>query len=629
MSNQILSVGCIPPNVNDLEKTLECSQEGGFNFLVTQILQKSDNPEKEPASLEPKPFQENQLIIKNSFSAESIVAQVSEWIDFEHDDHSLRISSEQAFRQQVEWASYNGVSAVLLPTVARMSSVVNFARCVNNSIDLLRFSGIWARVPLHSATNNENDAWLKWNQLRTLCSHNPALGIALELTKHLPEDESVLRRWLAEPIRSVIIPTDIFTLNAKGYPVLGKQHQKFINELFRLGPYFILSGDDSELFGQGQESLHLQYLKYLYRIKPDLTLLEQHADGYEDCLQAPLQPLMDNLESSTYEVFEQCPMKYVQYEKAVYHALLERVPPNSDITTVIMVVGAGPRGPLVQCSLRAAEKAQRKVKLYAVEKNRHAFVTLQATKERIWGDQVEIVFEDMRKWKAPELADILVSELLGSFGDNELSPECLDGVQKFLKPDGISIPQSYTAYISPLSSAKLHKEACNYKDRKNLETPYVVMFKAVHEFAAPQKVWDFTHPNTQVHVDKDGHPSNNLHNTRYSHNIFTSTNGGVLHGLAGYFDSALYKGVDISIHPETHTPSMFSWFPIYFPIETPIQVPEGAKIETHIWRLTDQRKVWYEWSVSVSMASPNHQKDIIIHTTPIHNCDGRSSWIGL
>lgn len=29
---------------------------------------------------------------------------------------------------------------------------------------------------------------------------------------------------------------------------------------------------------------------------------------------------------------------------------------------------------------------------------------------------------DMREWEAPEQADILVSELLGSFGDNELSP---------------------------------------------------------------------------------------------------------------------------------------------------------------------------------------------------------------
>lgn len=39
----------------------------------------------------------------------------------------------------------------------------------------------------------------------------------------------------------------------------------------------------------------------------------------------------------------------------------------------------------------------------------------------------------MRRWDAPENADILVSELLGSFGDNELSPECLDGAQRYLK----------------------------------------------------------------------------------------------------------------------------------------------------------------------------------------------------
>lgn len=51
----------------------------------------------------------------------------------------------------------------------------------------------------------------------------------------------------------------------------------------------------------------------------------------------------------------------------------------------------------------------------------------------MWGDAVTVVSSDMRDWSAPEKADILISELLGSFGDNELSPECLDGAQKFLK----------------------------------------------------------------------------------------------------------------------------------------------------------------------------------------------------
>lgn len=51
----------------------------------------------------------------------------------------------------------------------------------------------------------------------------------------------------------------------------------------------------------------------------------------------------------------------------------------------------------------------------------------------MWHDRVTVVSSDMREFNPPEKADILVSELLGSFGDNELSPECLDGAQKFLK----------------------------------------------------------------------------------------------------------------------------------------------------------------------------------------------------
>lgn len=54
-----------------------------------------------------------------------------------------------------------------------------------------------------------------------------------------------------------------------------------------------------------------------------------------------------------------------------------------------------------------------------------------------------------------EKADILVSELLGSWGDNELSPECLDGAQRFLKEGGVSIPQEYTSYVAPMSSHKV------------------------------------------------------------------------------------------------------------------------------------------------------------------------------
>ena len=44
------------------------------------------------------------------------------------------------------------------------------------------------------------------------------------------------------------------------------------------------------------------------------------------------------------------------------------------IFSVVMVVGAG-RGPLVRASLAAAKKANRKVKVFAVEKNPNAVIT--------------------------------------------------------------------------------------------------------------------------------------------------------------------------------------------------------------------------------------------------------------
>jgi predicted RNA methylase len=64
-------------------------------------------------------------------------------------------------------------------------------------------------------------------------------------------------------------------------------------------------------------------------------------------------------------------------------------------------VGAG-RGPLVKRSLIAAERACRVVRVYAVEKNPNAVVTLRnLVKTNRWAN-VTVVASDMRVWAAPE-----------------------------------------------------------------------------------------------------------------------------------------------------------------------------------------------------------------------------------
>jgi protein arginine N-methyltransferase 5 len=162
-----------------------------------------------------------------------------------------------------------------------------------------------------------------------------------------------------------------------------------------------------------------------------------------------------------------------------------------------------------------------------------------------------------------------------------------------------------------------------YKDLVHAETPYVVMFQQVCELASPKPLWTFNHPNKDQ-VPEDGNPVNNLHNCRFSKATFEVETDMVMHGFAGYFESVLYKDVMISINPATHSPDMFSWFPIFFPIRQPVQAPKGSTITANFWRLTNEKKTWYEWTVSVCGKDGTHLCDL-----PIHNVAGRSYWVGL
>ena len=108
---------------------------------------------------------------------------------------------------------------------------------------------------------------------------------------------------------------------------------------------------------------------------------------------------------------------------------------------VVVVAGAG-RGPIVDAALRAAAKANLSdsIIIYALDKNVMVINTLLHLKRTAWMEKVNVVCADMRTWKPCEMVDIIVSELLGSFGDNELSPECIDGAQRYLqrKPEQIN-----------------------------------------------------------------------------------------------------------------------------------------------------------------------------------------------
>lgn len=466
----------------------------------------------------------------------------------------------------------------------------------------------------------------------------------------------VQSRWHSEPVHLLTIDISVFLKNQKGYPVLSKAHQSLIAKIMRLRtpPWILLcdvgpipgieKGDDTETNQSEYPSLsqvtsakkhhdptpHLSYVRNLQQRQPQRTPIERFGVGYQDYLQAPLQPLTVNLESITYEVFEKDPIKYEWYERAIEKALrdwAEQKKPTShpDGKVTLAVVGAG-RGPLVTRALKASAQAGVEIDLWAVEKNQNAFVLLQRHQRTLWDFKVNLVKSDMRSWKGPWVGrqedpatglpkkishipvDILVSELLGSFADNELSPECLDGVNDLINPlHGISIPASYSAHLTPISAPKLHSDIMSQtiSNPAAPETPYVVMLHAIDflsssnspaatdaasqnsanrssgstspttatEFPSPfvQTAWSFSHPNRHIPPESPQQSTiSNAHNVRQTRLSFPAQNRGVCHGLAGYFETVLYGDVELSTNPvtmEAKSASMISWFPIYFPLK--------------------------------------------------------------
>eukprot|EP00923_Selenidium_pygospionis_P002191 GHVN01003385.1.p1 GENE.GHVN01003385.1~~GHVN01003385.1.p1 ORF type:complete len:1062 (-),score=214.21 GHVN01003385.1:109-3294(-) len=619
--------------------------------------------------------------------------------------------------------------------------------------------------------------WSLWNQFRSLCANQAAkVGVALELVEGLTEnDMGEICSWFGEPVKAIIIPSNLFVPNSKGYPILPKVYKWAVQQFLRHKVQLIVrlsygyndtqidgkatttnltvagvgGESDTELgesevrvdFGSDDESpktgdaltsdetviypplnaqsahkhekekkanvtrssphspkhqeaieqinskvssltmsnmttisprdavvggerfipkLFMVYLGRLFHQLPPLSEEELFEYPYWDYLQSPLQPLQDNLESQTYETFEKDPVKYKQYEKAIHAALIDLLDTGT-ICPTLAVVGAG-RGPIVQSAINALREADvKEYHLYAVEKNQNAAITIRGRiaydRDPAWRS-VKLVETDMRHWETSEKFHLLISELLGSFGDNELSPECLDGAQRFLHPNGSMIPACYWSAVEPISAAKLWLDckASSTEGLKGVETPYVVRLHSYRRVShqPPVRCFTFEHPNVlachkpvpvskvsdedesaKVRVSDGGVPvevretrqealiasgkmNGNVHNERYKQIRFIASSDATVHGFAGYFHCQLYQDVTLSIHPMMASEGMFSWFPLFIPINRPYQVSCNDMFCLHIWRADTPHKSWYEWSVEMGDG----------RATEVHNVGGKHYSIG-
>lgn len=592
-----------------------------FNVSSLNALTPSEvhSKQRPPPIVRDEPLTRSDLELKSGEWMAGVFAKLSPWIRPDCPHPQLRAASEAAFAEEVALAAHMSLKALVIPPPnGSAKGVANLARCISAALAAAPSLRLWLRLPVvdppgkvpalslsdeadvQIPVEKDMEPWEIWNTIRTMCGEHPNLGVALELTPDLPS-RNILDRWVAEPVRILLLSTTAYVTNRVGYPVLSRRHQDFIKVMFTMRPFFALTGRAHKVKGGDGYRPFVQYLAHLFGKMPGVTEAETFETPYYDYLQAPLQPLADNLESQTYETFERDPVKYISYEEAIKRFFADREHGSND-PIVVMVLGAG-RGPLVKCVLRAAKSVVKSVRVFAIEKNPNAVVTLRNMKQDPSWECVTVIEGDMRRLEGITKADLVVSELLGSFGDNELSPECLDGANSLLKDNGVSIPMSYTSYLAPLSSTKLHNEVKAYGTSiTQMETAYVVKIHKGRTLAAAQPCFTFKHPNTSHKID----------NSRQVKLAFDVGESNLIHGFSGYFETVLYSDIKLSIVPETYSEGLFSWFPLYFPIANPIYVEAGKRIVVHMWRRCSRSSVWYEWAVTDPVVSA------------IHNPNGRS-----
>jgi protein arginine N-methyltransferase 5 len=120
-----------------------------------------------------------------------------------------------------------------------------------------------------------------------------------------------------------------------------------------------------------------------------------------------------------------------------------------------------------------------------------------------------------------------------------------------------------------------------------LEVSWLVYLGSVYYIDDCKECFTFEHPNRDNPID----------NSRNRTLEFKTNDECVITGFAGYFSSKLYKDIEISIHPETHTKAMRSWYSIYFPFPEPIVLEKNDRIEVAFWRKCDEKKIWYEYQM--------------------------------
>ncbi len=177
-------------------------------------------------------------------------------------------------------------------------------------------------------------------------------------------------------------------------------------------------------------------------------------------------------------------------------------------------------------------------------------------------DKIEFIKGHFSDFIPTERADVVICEMLSSILLIEQQvPASLHAVDKILKPEGFIIPQKVTIYTVPVESSVM-AERFSFEQLRFPSVVQTVSSEAARDLADIQVLdeFDLTNPPSDFSVDKQL--------------TFHIVNNGIIHGLAGFFESVIFK--DIKLYMED------GWKQLFIPIKKPVKTKMGDEFKFRV-----------------------------------------------
>jgi hypothetical protein len=233
-------------------------------------------------------------------------------------------------------------------------------------------------------------------------------------------------------------------------------------------------------------------------------------------------------------------------------------------------------------------------RVYAIDRGGMAGIAQFLTRHLGYAGRVTVLQDDSTSVELPELADVLVTETMGTLGlDENITGSVIDARTRLLKPGGAIVPRRLGLSIVPVELPAPYEKHVEWWS----EPRYGFDLSPLRVFASNSIV--FAHIPSAAHIA----PPSRLIDIDFAtvrttlargRTRFAAAREATLHGFGLWFDATLAEGIELTNELTNGltngAPGVTEWSHGFFPLERPLPVIAGTTIDVDLE--TDDGKAW-------------------------------------